>query len=183
MRKMGITAALTASAALAFAGTAAYAEKSSGDMIDDSVIATSVKGELIGSKIVSGNDINVEVYKGHVQLAGFIDSAEQRNEAIAIAKRVEGTKEVIDRMVVQPEKRSMGETVDDQVIQTKLKSALLDQEGMGKGMDINTEVRKGEVLLSGFLPAGDYKKKAGEIAKAIEGVKKVHNNIDVKPAN
>ena len=180
MSRKGIVA-LTASAILGFTGIAAHAEKSSGEMVDDSVIATSVKGELIGSKIVSANDINVEVYKGHVQLAGFVDSAEQKAEAIRIAQRVEGTKKVHDRMVVMGEKRSMGETVDDQVIQTKLKTALLDSEGMGKGMDINTEVRKGEVLLSGFLPKGDYKSKAGDIAKSIEGVKKVHNNIDVKP--
>ena len=180
MKRMGIVA-LAASAMLGFMGTAAYAEKSAGDVVDDSVIATSVKGELIGSKIVSGSDINVEVYKGNVQLAGFVDSAEQKAEAIRIAERVEGTKKVHDRMVVMGEKRSMGETVDDQVIQTKLKTALIDAEGMGKGMDINTEVRKGEVMLSGFLPKGDYKAKAGEIAKSIEGVKKVHNNIDIKP--
>jgi hyperosmotically inducible protein len=181
MSRKGIMA-LAASAVLGFAGAAAYAEKSTGDMVDDSVIATSVKGELIGSKIVSGTDINVEVYKGHVQLAGFVDSEEQKAEAIRIAQRVEGTKKVNDRMVVvDGETRSMGETVDDQVIQAKLKTALLDAEGMGKGMDINTEVREGEVLLSGYLPKGDYKNKAGEIAKSIEGVKKVHNYIDIKP--
>ena len=180
MRTKGMTA-LVASAGLLFASVVAHAEKTSGDTIDDSVIATSVKGELIGSKIVSGNEINVEVYKGHVQLAGFVESAEQKAEAIRIAERVAGTEKVHDRMVVMDEKRSMGETVDDQVIQTKLKSALIDEQGMGKGMDINTEVRKGEVLLSGFLPDGDYKNQAGEIAKGIEGVKKVHNNIDVKP--
>jgi hyperosmotically inducible protein len=175
-----LTAALTA-AALACALSIAQAEKSAGNMVDDSVLTGSVKSELIGSKVVSANDINVEVYKGHVQLAGFVKSAAAKAEAVKLAKQVSGAQQVMDRMIVIEGKRSMGETMDDGVISTKLKTALLEAEGLGKGLDINTEVRRGEVLLSGFVPSADHKKKAGEVAKSVEGVTKVHNFIDLKP--
>jgi hyperosmotically inducible periplasmic protein len=171
--------ALLASVSL-LAGAAAQAEKSAGNMVDDTAIATSVKAELIGSKIVSGGDINVEVYKGVVQLAGFVDTKEQKEEAVRIAKRVAGTTSVSDRMVVFGEKRSMGESMDDGVIATKLKAALVDAEGLEKGIDI-TETRKGNVILSGFVHWKEARAKAEEVAKGVDGVKKVYNYIDLKP--
>jgi len=179
MRMKGMVA-LLASVAL-FAGIQAQAEKSAGNMIDDSTIATTVKAELIGSKIVAGHEINVEVYKGVVQLAGFVDTAEQKAEAVRIAERVDGTKKVADRMVVFGEKRSMGESMDDGVIATKLKAALVDAEGLEKGIDINTETRKGHVILSGFVASEKARAKAEEVAKGVDGVKKVYNYIDLKP--
>jgi osmotically-inducible protein OsmY len=41
-------------------------------------------------------------------------------------------------------------------------------------------VHSGEVLMSGYVSEEKYRTKAGEIAQAISGVKKVHNNIWLK---
>lgn len=170
---------LAAGALVLLSSASAFAEKSTGDTIDDTTIATKTKTALLSDKTAPGNAINVEVYKGKVQLAGFVGSEEQRAASIAVAEKVSGVVKVLDGMVVQPGKRSFGRTLDDQTIQTKLKTNLLGDD-MDKGMSINTEVREGEVLLSGFVPAEKYRTRAGEIAQAVSGVTKVHNNIALK---
>ena len=48
-------------------------------------------------------------------------------------------------------------------------------------MDINTETRKGNVILSGFVASKEARAKAEEVAKGVDGVKKVYNYIDLKP--
>ncbi len=173
--------ALAASAALLIATPLAHAEKSAGEHVDDTTIATSTKAALIDSDKVSANHVNVEVYQGHVQLAGFVDSDAEKSAAIAVAKKVDGVTKVVDGMVVLQGHRSMGQTLDDTTIQTKLKTKLADVVGMEKALAINTEVRQGHVLLSGWVSADKYKQQAGEIAQAIDGVKKVHNQIALKP--
>jgi hyperosmotically inducible protein len=171
-----------AAAALLLAATAAFAaDKTTGETIDDSTIATKTKTALLGDKTAPGNAINVEVYKGQVLLAGFVGSEEERAASIAVAEKVTGVVKVHDGLVVIPGKRSFGMTLDDQTIQTKLKAQLVSEGEMGsKGFGINTEVHSGEVLMSGYVSEEKYRTKAGEIAQAISGVKKVHNNIWLK---
>ena len=159
----------------------AFADKTTGETIDDSTIATKTKTALLTDKKAPGNALNVEVYKGQVQLAGFVGSEEEKAAAIAVAEKVAGVVKVLDGMVVQTGgKRSVGRTLDDQTLQTKLKAKLLDSELGGKGWSINTEVREGEALMSGFVPDEAARTKAGEIAQGISGVTKVHNFLTPK---
>src|SRR6476659_1379258 len=79
--------------ALAFAGPAA-ASKSAGNMIDDSTINATIKAYLIGSKETKAHYINVETYKGIVQLSGFVATQAEKDAAGKIAQAVEGVKEV-----------------------------------------------------------------------------------------
>jgi hyperosmotically inducible protein len=157
------------------------ADKTTGETIDDSTIATKTKTALLADKKAPGSAINVEVYKGQVLLAGFVGSDEEKAAAIAVAEKESGVVKVIDGMVVVAGKRSFGQTVDDQTIQTKLKSNLVADKAMdGKGFNVNTEVSHGEVLMSGFVADEKFRTRAGEIAQAISGVKAVHNNIWLK---
>jgi hyperosmotically inducible protein len=172
--------ALAASACLLFT-TAAQAEKTAGEHVDDSTIATATKAELIDSDKVSANHINVEVYQGHVQLAGFVESEAEAQAAIKAAHKVGGVVKVHDGMVVLKGHRSLGQTLDDTTIQTELKTKLANVEGVEKALAINTEVRQGHVLLSGWVSAEKYRAEAGKIAGSIGGVKQVHNKIALKP--
>jgi osmotically-inducible protein OsmY len=114
-------------------------------------------------------------------LAGFVGSEEEKAAAIAVAEKVEGVVKVLDGLVVQTTgKRSVGRTLDDQTLQTKLKAKLLDSELGDKGWSINTEVREAEALLSGFVPDEAARTTAGEVAQGITGVKAVHNFLTVK---
>lgn len=76
--------------------------------------------------------------------------------------------------------KTTGEHVDDGTIVTDVKARLLDAKGVPSN-DVNVEVYKGVVLLSGFVPTDDAKAGAEAAAKRASGVVKVHNAITVHP--
>jgi len=75
--------------------------------------------------------------------------------------------------------RSTGEYIDDKGLNMRVKSALNDNPEYKFG-DVKVTSFKGTVQLNGFVTAADQKRKAGEIAKGVQGVKDVENNITVK---
>jgi hyperosmotically inducible protein len=74
---------------------------------------------------------------------------------------------------------STGQYVDDSVITTKIKSALLGDDAV-KSFAISVETVKGVVQLSGFVDNQTQKAIAESDAAAIKGVKSIHNNLIVK---
>ena len=78
-----------------------------------------------------------------------------------------------------PQKEGTGEYVDDTVITTKVKSAILNEPTL-KSAEINVETFKGVVQLSGFVNSEVIKQKAGEIADNVSGVTSVANNLIIK---
>jgi hyperosmotically inducible protein len=76
-------------------------------------------------------------------------------------------------------KASTGEYIDDSVITTKVKAALVRDDST-PGSAIKVETFKGVVQLSGFVDTAPQKVEAGVVAGRIEGVKEVVNNITVK---
>jgi len=72
-----------------------------------------------------------------------------------------------------------GEYVDDTVITTKVKSQLGADDFL-KSFEISVETYKGAVQLSGFVDSQKTVDRAGEIARGVEGVKSVKNNLNVK---
>jgi hyperosmotically inducible protein len=156
------------------------ASETAGQYIDDATVATQAKAALVANETVSALDINVEVYKGVVQLSGFVESEAQETAALAAAGKIDGAKKVLDAIVVLPGSRSMGEAVDDTTIQAKLKAGLANVEGVGDAVAINTWVRQGHVLLAGFVDSDKVKSAAGQVASGISGVKKVHNHIAIE---
>ena len=74
---------------------------------------------------------------------------------------------------------STGEYIDDSVITTKVKS-LLAADDFVKSFQIGVETYKGVVQLSGFVNSQAAADKAVEIAKSVQGVKSVKNDLIVK---
>jgi|SRR5688572_252164 len=74
--------------------------------------------------------------------------------------------------------RSAGEHVDDAALLTSVKSALA-AESAEAAADINVDVNRGEVKLSGFVDNANDKSRAAEVARGVEGVKSVQNDIAV----
>jgi osmotically-inducible protein OsmY len=75
--------------------------ESTGQYVDDSAITTKVKTSLLADKEVSGRQVEVETFKGVVQLSGFVDTPVQRQKAEQIARRTEGVKEVKNNLIVK----------------------------------------------------------------------------------
>lgn len=87
-----LLAAFSALVVVACAGS--ETRSSTGEYIDDSVITAKVKTALLNSPKVSGLSIEVETFRGEVQLSGFADTKEEREEAAKLAKGVPGVRAV-----------------------------------------------------------------------------------------
>jgi osmotically-inducible protein OsmY len=74
---------------------------------------------------------------------------------------------------------SAGEYVDDSVITNKVKAQLAADDFL-KSFQISVETFKGTVQLSGFVNSQKAVDKASEIARSVQGVKDVKNDLIVK---
>jgi len=92
-------------AALAMATTLGCASTSksegTGEYVDDSVITTKVKAAILQESTLKSAEINVETFKGIVQLSGFVRSQANVNTAVVVAKNVHGVKSVKNDMLVK----------------------------------------------------------------------------------
>ena len=78
-----------------------------------------------------------------------------------------------------PPSTSIGTEIDDSVLTTSVKSALLADADI-KSFDFQVETRKGVVQLSGFVDNKTQVERATAIAKGVSGVKSVQNNVSMK---
>jgi len=143
-----------------------------GTEIDDTVITTKVKSALLKDTGLESLDIKVETRKGVVQLSGFVDSQNQMDRAMAVAQGVDGISNVDNKIRIKARDTSVGAKVDDSVITTKVKAALIS-DPIIKSFDIGVVTRDGEVQLSGFVEDQTQVDRAIEAAREVEGVKNV----------
>ena len=150
-----------------------------GTEIDDTVVTARVKATLLSDPDVKSNDIKVETRKGRVQLSGFVGTQARIDNAIALTRKVEGVKGVENAMSLMVGKATVGDTIDDGVVTAKVRSALLSDSGV-KSTDIAVVTRKGEVQLSGYVNDQAQINRAIDVARGVEGVQSVGNEMSVK---
>jgi osmotically-inducible protein OsmY len=86
----------------AFLGCASTQKQSSaGEYVDDTVITTKVKAAIFDEPTLKTMQINVETFKGEVQLSGFVDSAQSVNKAGEVARGVKGVISVKNDLIVK----------------------------------------------------------------------------------
>ena len=73
-------------------------QESTGQYVDDTVITTNVKAAILDEPTLTSAEINVETFKGVVQLSGFVRSEANIETAIRVARRVKGVKSVKNDM-------------------------------------------------------------------------------------
>ena len=73
-------------------------QEGTGEYIDDSVITTKVKAAIFNEPTLKSSEINVETFKGVVQLSGFVNSQADINKATEIARSVKGVTSVKNDM-------------------------------------------------------------------------------------
>ena len=89
-------AAITMLAVVGCAGTPT--REGTGEYIDDTVITTKVKAAIFNEPTLKSAQINVETFKGDVQLSGFVSSQMNMMRAVEVARGVGGVKSVKDDM-------------------------------------------------------------------------------------
>ncbi len=160
------------------ASAIAYAEKTAGQHVDDSILTARVKMSLIDASVTDAVSINVETSKGVVQLSGFIDSDAMKSVAGEIARETEGVEAVSNRLRVYTGQRSAGRKLDDSILAAKIKLKLLENDDTS-GTKVNVEVRDAVVELSGFVPSYEERDTAVKLVSGIDNVKDVLNSIDI----
>jgi len=75
--------------------------RSTGMYIDDKSTTAKVKTDLFADPVVKGSEVKVEVYGGKVQLAGFVDTQQQKDRAGDVARRVSGVQWVKNDLIVK----------------------------------------------------------------------------------
>jgi osmotically-inducible protein OsmY len=98
----GISAFLVAITMMFMLGCASTTKhEGTGEYVDDTVITSKVKAAILEEPGLKSAEINVETFKGVVQLSGFVSSRASVNKAVEIARGVRGVKSVKDDMRVK----------------------------------------------------------------------------------
>jgi len=72
-----------------------------GEYVDDSAITTKVKAAIWTDPTLKVLQINVETFKGEVQLSGFVDSRQSATKAAELARSIKGVVSVKNNLIVK----------------------------------------------------------------------------------
>lgn len=148
-----------------------------GNFMDDSTITAKVKAALVDHDSIKSTDISVKTDQKVVTLSGFVESQAQAEEAVKVAKGVEGVTSVSDKLHVRDSKdSSVKGYAGDTAITSEVKAKLLADD-IVPSRKVKVETTDGVVQLSGTVESKAQSDRAESIAKAIDGVKSVKNDL------
>ncbi len=120
-----------------------------GNFMDDSAITAKVKAALVDDEQIKSTDISVKTEKSVVTLSGFVESQAQAEEAVKIAKGVEGVTSVSDKLHVRDGKdKSVKGYAGDAATTSEIKAKLLADD-IVPSRNVKVETTDGVVQLSG----------------------------------
>ena len=90
---------LFAASLVVITGCASTAKhEGTGEYVDDAVITTKVKAVILNEPTLKSSEINVETFKGTVQLSGFVSSSANIDKAVEVTRTVKGVTSVKNDM-------------------------------------------------------------------------------------
>ncbi|MGO1617824.1 MAG: molecular chaperone OsmY [Oceanisphaera sp.] len=156
------------------------AANTAGQFIDDSVITTKVKAELISNDAIASGDISVETAQGAVTLSGFVENQEAALYAIELTENIEGVQSVHDKLNVKDDsEQSLKEYADDAIITSAVKAKLLTDTSI-PSLGISVKTQDGVVQLTGDVENEQQSIQAENLIKGMDDVKSVKNDLKVK---
>jgi len=151
-----------------------------GNYMDDSAITAKVKAALVDHENIKSTDISVKTDKSVVTLSGFVESQAQAEQAVTVAKGVEGVASVSDKLHVRDGKETTAKGYAGDTATTSEVKAKLLADDIVPSRNVKVETTDGVVQLSGTVDSSAQSDRAESIAKAIDGVKSVKNDLKVK---
>jgi len=143
-------------------------------VVTDSWLTSKTKIALFADDRVKGSEVKVETKDGVVYLRGKVDSAEAKAAADSVAKGIDGVKSVKnDLQVVSPGARKAVDAKDADIakaVETRVK-----RESDLKKVDVRAD--SGVVTLTGEVPTITASAKASEMARGVNGVRSVKNEL------
>lgn len=151
-----------------------------GNFMDDSSITAKVKAALVDHENIKSTDISVKTEKKVVTLSGFVENQAQAEQAVSVAKGVEGVSSVSDKLHVRDGKeQSVSGYAGDTATTSEIKAKLLADD-IVPSRNVKVETTDGVVQLSGHVKSNAQSERAESIAKAVDGVKSVKNDLKVE---
>jgi hyperosmotically inducible periplasmic protein len=164
------------------------------ETVADGWLTTKIQSKYFVDDEVRARNIDVSTDNGIVTLTGTVANAEERRQAVALARNTDGVKEVKDQLEIRaPETPTAANgkpgaatarvesAVEDAWITAKIQSQyFLDPDVKGHEIDVDT--RNGVVTLTGEVDTPEIKAKAQEIASDTGGASRVVNNLHVATA-
>ena len=173
----GIAIIFLACSALALAGCSSMLSDGTRDL--DEAISSKVEESLEASPDVKARQVHVKTREGVVYLTGVVDTEDARREAGRIAWRTRGVEGVVNDLTNG--QRTVGSWVDDVMISTRVKSMLIADISV-KASDIDVSSSQGVVTLIGRVRSDAMKQDAERLARGVNGVTDVHNELVVGKA-
>ena len=142
--------------------------------VTDSWVTSKTKIALFADDRVKGSQVHVETVDGVVRLRGKVDSPEAKAAASTIAQGIEGAKSVNNNLqVVAPGNRKVVDTKDADI--AKAVESRLNRDKELKKVDVRADA--GVVTLTGQVPTIVASAKASEVARGVDGVRSVNNQL------
>jgi len=148
-------------------------------VFDDSMISTKVREALLASDDVKSFAIKVNTENGVVVLSGFVNSQNQIDLSMKLARGIQGVKDVRNQLSIKDSSTSANDKMGDSWVTGAVKTALLNDSVL-KNFNISVVTRHGEVMLSGFVDNKEQSLHCVDVAQGVEGVNSVLNHTTVK---
>jgi Predicted periplasmic or secreted lipoprotein len=148
------------------------------DSASDMWITSATKMRLLTDSRTPALDINVETQAGVVTLFGIVPSEEAKGAAAADARKVSGVKRVVNELQVVASVGQAAVKVRDEDIESEVKKAFEKADFK----DISVKVKNGVVRLAGTVPTGARRLEAAVLARSIQGVRAVKDDLRLATA-
>ena|SRR5262245_6000764 len=140
----------------------------------DSWITSKTKIALFADDRVKGRQVHVETKDGVVYLRGKVDTPEAKAAAVEVTQKVQGVKSIKDdlQVVAEPARKAV-EAKDSDI--AKAVEARLSRDSELKKVEVRSDA--GVVVLTGQVPTINASAKASEMARGVDGVRSVRNEL------
>ncbi len=162
----------------AAAGIGVAQERSVGDAIDDTTIATKLSAALFDDSFKLFRDVDLEVVEGRVLLTGKVEEQESRLRAEELTWKVKGVREVANAIQVTSE-GGIGSYASDVRISNQLRAKIIGDADV-LGINYSIETVSQIVYLIGIAQTQEELDRVIGHARSISGVKKVESYVRLK---
>jgi hyperosmotically inducible protein len=153
-------------------------ERSVGQQYDDEKITMDIRKKISDDPKIKYFDISTYCYNGHVYLVGEYDTVDQKNQAVKLAREVEGVKSVTDYFLPKKKDDTCGTTANLKLL-TKVKVELIGDKNISS-TQIEVKALQCNIILLGLVSSDDEIKNAISLAKAVEGVRSVKSFVRIQ---
>jgi len=162
----------------ATAGVAASEERGIGGSLSDAEITAQINYAWLDRNVDMFHSLNLAVYEGRAMVTGILPTQAQVDEAVALAWKVNGVREVINEIVVDPSGRT-GTFATDSFITAQLKAKLLIDKNVS-AINYSIDSVRGVVYIMGVAQSQAELDRVIGYARNIRYVQKVVNHAILK---